>query len=325
MDLFARAVQKTRVFIRWAAIVAGRTVRFVTHDIWYIDMDDIDRWKARLVRDLQTVVLMLRTFSDQKIGFQVTALAYRSMLSEVPFLAIAFYLTGGLGLSDQLSGFLYANVSNQQLIDALLRASNNILRTAESSLFGLISMLSFVWIVIGLMISVRQVFNNVWKVPRDQNFLKMIGLVVAILILSPFVVLLFFAGSVVYSHVLDLAVPSRFAFSEHLKSFLSWALFAAAAVLILSAMYKYIPGTHVHYRYAFKAALIAGAAFAAVQFLYLETQVMVAKQSAVYGAMAALPLFMLWLNLGWSIVLYGAELSYAFQCVGRNDIKEMKI
>ena len=107
MDLFARAVQKTRVFIRWAAIVAGRTVRFVTHVIWYIDMDDIDRWKARLVRDLQTVVLMLRTFSDQKIGFQVTALAYRSMLSVVPFLAIAFYLKWGLGgLTGDTFGFL---------------------------------------------------------------------------------------------------------------------------------------------------------------------------------------------------------------------------
>ena len=54
-----------------------------------------------------------------------------------------------------------------------------------------------------------------------------------------------------------------------------------------------------------------------MQYLYLETQVMVAKQSAVYGVVAAIPLFMIWLNLGWTIILYGAELSYAFQNVDK--------
>jgi membrane protein len=78
-------------------------------------------------------------------------------------------------------------------------------------------------------------------------------------------------------------------------------------------MYKYLPAAVVKTRPAFKAALIAGIGFTAVQYLYLETQVMVAKQSAIYGVLAAIPLFMIWLNLGWTIILYGAELSYAFQ------------
>ena len=92
-------------------------------------------------------------------------------------------------------------------------------------------------------------------------------------------------------------------------------MLAGVSVLVLSIMYKYIPATKVHYRHALKAAVIAGVGFAFVQYLYLETQVMVAKQSAVYGVLAALPLFMVWLNLGWTIVLYGAELSFAFQNV----------
>ena len=71
----------------------------------------------------------------------------------------------------------------------------------------------------------------------------------------------------------------------------------------------------MHYRHALKAAIVSGILFTGVQYLYLETQVMVAKQSAVYGVLAAIPLFMIWLNIGWSIVLYGAELSYAFQNV----------
>ena len=311
------------VRIRWARIIVKRIVRFVTHDIWLLNLEDLSRWKARLVEDVKVVFLMLKVFSDQKISFQCTALAYQSMMSVVPFIAIGLYLTDGIGIADQFSAFLQANVSSQKLIDDLLAASNKIIETAKSGLFGFISMATFFWIVIWLMISVRRVFNNVWKAQEKRNFFHVLGVGLGVIILSPFVIVLFFSGSVVYSTVLDYIFPSEMLFSEHLKNFLSWALFAGASVLILTAMYKFIPATKVRFRYAFKAAVIAGIGFTAVQYLYLETQVMVAKQSAIYGVLAALPLFMVWLNIGWTIILYGAELSYSFQNVKHADLNEL--
>ncbi len=318
--MFKRLVHKIEVIIRWISIWITRIVRFVTRDIWLLNEEDFSRWKARLVKDARTVILMMNTFNDQKIGYQITALAYRSMMSVVPAIAIGFYLTDGLGLREKFSQILIDNLGEQRITDVLLQAADNIATTAESGLFGFISMATFVWIVISLMITVRQVFNNVWKVQRENNFFGMIGVILGITILAPFVVILFFSGSVVYSHVLDLLFPSQFQLSESLKSFLSWLTFAGISVLMISLMYKYIPGTKVRFRYAFKSALISGIIFTAVQYLYLETQVMVAKQSAVYGVLAALPLFMIWLNLGWTIILYGAELSYAFQNVERHRI-----
>ena len=323
MSVFARIAHWTKVRIRWATLVVKRIVRFVTHDMWYLNMKDLSRWKKRGVEDLKTVFLMLKVFGDQKIGYQVTALAYQSMMSVVPFIAIGLYLTSGIGISDQFSAFLYANVSSQKLIDDLLAASEKIISTAESGLFGFISMASFFWIVIWLMITVRRVFNNVWRVQEQRSFFRVLGVGLGVIVLSPFVIALFFSGSVVYSTVLDYVVPSELFFSEHLKNFLSWAMFAGASVLILTAMYKYIPAAHVRMRCAFKAALIAGIGFTAVQYLYLETQVMVAKQNAIYGVLAALPLFMIWLNLGWTIVLYGAELSYSFQHVNHLNPSEL--
>ena len=311
------------VRIRWARIIVKRIVRFVTHDIWLLNLEDLSRWKARLVEDVKVVFLMLKVFSDQKISFQCTALAYQSMMSVVPFIAIGLYLTDGIGIADQFSAFLQANVSSQKLIDDLLAASNKIIETAKSGLFGFISMATFFWIVIWLMISVRRVFNNVWKAQEKRNFFHVLGVGLGVIILSPFVIVLFFSGSVVYSTVLDYIFPSEMLFSEHLKNFLSWALFAGASVLILTAMYKFIPATKVRFRHAFKAAMIAGIGFTAVQYLYLETQVMVAKQSAIYGVLAALPLFMVWLNIGWTIILYGAELSYSFQNVKHADLNEL--
>ena len=323
MNIFERIVHRTQVYIRWATLVVKRVIRFVTHDVWYLNMSDLSRWKALAVKDLRVVLLMLKVFADQKIGFQCTALAYQSMMSVVPFIAIGLYLTDGVGISDQFSAFLHANVSNPRLIDSLLSASDKIVATAESGLFGFISMFSFIWIVIWLMLSVRRVFNNVWKAQEKRNFFHVLGIVLGVIILSPFVIVLFLSGSVVYSTVLDYIVPSGLFFSDHLKNFLSWGLFAVASVLILTAMYKYIPAAKVRFRHAFKAAVIAGIGFTLVQYLYLETQVMVAKQNAIYGVLAALPLFMIWLNIGWTIVLYGAELSYSFQNVNHLNLNEI--
>lgn len=323
--MFRKLGHKVEVILRWISIWITRIVRFLTHDLWLINEQDFSRWKARLVRDAKTVVLMINTFSTQKIAYQVTALAYRSMMSVVPAIAIGFYLTDGLGLRDKFVQIIQANLGDERIVETLMKAADNIVSTAESGLFGFISMFTFVWIVISLMITVRSVFNNVWKVERDPNFFKMIGVVIGITILAPFVVIIFFSGSVVYSHVLDLLFPQKLFFSDHLKSFVSWLMFTGIIVLILDTMYKYIPGTRVHQKHALKAALISGIVFAGVQFLYLETQVMVAKQSAVYGVLAALPLFMIWLNIGWTIILYGAELSYAFQNVDQHRITIEKL
>lgn len=317
---------KIKVLARWASIWTTRIVKFLGHDIWFLKEEDFTRWKGRLVRDLKTVILMYNTFIDQKIGYQITALAYRSMLSVVPAIAIGFFLTDGIGLRDKFAEVLYANLSSdQQIIDSLLQAADNIVVTAESGLFGFLSMGSFIWIVLSLMMTVRRVFNNVWKVTKEQSFLKMAGVIIGITILSPFVVILFFTGSVVYSNILDLLFPSQFFLSGVLKSFLSWVLFAALSILVMTLMFKYIPGTKVQFKHAFKGALVSGLVFTAVQYLYLETQVMVAKQSAIYGVLAALPLFMVWLNLGWTIMLYGAELSYAFQNVDKHRVSSEDI
>jgi len=168
------------------------------------------------------------------------------------------------------------------------------------------------------------VFNNVWKVDKERNMLGMIGVILGITILSPFVIIMFFSGTVVYSNLLDILFPSH-VFSDQLKNFVSWLSFALISIFVMSIMYKYIPGTKVRYRFALKAAIISGLAFTLVQYLYLETQMMVAKQSAVYGVLAAIPLFMIWLNLGWTIILYGAELSYAFQNVEQHRISIEKL
>jgi membrane protein len=87
-------------------------------------------------------------------------------------------------------------------------------------------------------------------------------------------------------------------------------------------MYKFIPNAKVNYRSAFHASIPAALAFTLIQYMYLETQVFVSRLSTVFGAFAAVPLFMVWINIGWFIILIGAELAYAFQNVDSYNIDE---
>ena len=106
------------------------------------------------------------------------------------------------------------------------------------------------------------------------------------------------------------------------KTILTWVIFAAFTILTFSAMYKFIPNAPVHYGRALRAAFFSGIAFTVMQYMYLETQVFVTRLNAIYGAFAAVPLFMFWLNIGWYIILIGAELAYAFQHVDEYNIED---
>ena len=57
--------------------------------------------------------------------------------------------------------------------------------------------------------------------------------------------------------------------------------------------------------------------FTVFQYLYLETQVFVSRINDVYGVIAAIPLFLIWMNYSWQIIIYGAQLTRSLQCVGK--------
>ena len=292
---------------------------FLSEDIWNENLNNLSRMRAHFIKDLRVLVVTIKTFSAEKIGFQAVALSFFCTMAAVPFMAVAFAITGGLGLEDTLKQLLVSNIPNQQAVDTLFGYAQNVIDTAQSSPVGLVSALLFTWLVLWMMMCVESVFNNVWRVNKSRNIFKRLTFYLVILGLSPFVVLLFFAGAIVYSNVLDVLVPDA-VFPENIKNFLGWVVFAAVSVMTFSAMYKFIPNHYVRYKDALKAALLSGVLFTVLQYLFLETQIFVSRLNTIYGAVAAIPLFMFWLNFGWFIILIGAELSYAFQNVDNYNL-----
>ena len=295
--------------------------RFISEDIWEMEMEELSRAKARFIKYVKVLIITVKTFSQQKVAPRAIALSYLSMMAVVPFLALVFGITGGFGLSETLKEFMAANITSSESVDAVMQFAQNIVKTAESGWIGFFSALLFVWIIFRLMINIDSAFNVVWKVDEKRNFMRRFAFYVAILLIAPFIVFVMFAGGFVYSSALDYMGLNLEEFS-FIKKTISWALFVIIAAFTFSAMYKFIPNYQVKYSNALRAAFYAAIAFGALQFFYLETQLLVSRLNGIYGTFAAVPLFMIWLNLSWNIILIGAEVSYAFQHVDSYNIED---
>ena len=289
--------------------------------IWTLEPGKDDRVYAWLVRTWKIIRITFKTFTENRMGFQCVSLSYFITLALVPFLAFAFAITGGLGLDDKITQVLGMILpTHPEIVDMLAEKAGNILASAQGGGLGLVSALMFLWAVLWMMFQVERVFNNVWgilKIPR--KLYKRFGFYFLVLFLAPFIVIIFGSGIVYTTNMTDL-------FGLDLKEvrglfkWIGYIVFYLILVGTLSVMYKYIPATYVTFKYAFWAALITGLIFLLFQYLYLHTQMFVGRLSQAYGLLAAVPLFLIWLNFSWQIIIYGAQLTYSFQNVDKYKV-----
>ena len=312
MSRFSKAAKRVISRVR---LLFRRLNTFLSNDIWNVDLSDFGKAKAHLLRDVKVLLLTLDTFAERAIGFQSVALSYFCAMAFVPFIAVAFAITGGFGLGDKLKSMLLSLDVGKELIGTLMDAADKIIISATNDIFGLISALMFIWLVIWMMLRVEKVFNNVWGISRiPRKIYKRFGYYILMLILIPLIIIIFGAGIAFYTnlpHLFGLDVSNL----RFIIIFLGYVVLYCITVITLAAMYTFIPATKVYFKNAVKAASIDAVVFIVFQYIYLELQVTVSRLNNIYGIIAALPFFLIWMNTSWQIIIYGAELTYGFQNV----------
>lgn len=295
---------------------------FFRDGIWNINTSDLGRVKAKVVRYIRIVILTAKNFSRQNVGQQAVALSFFTTMAFVPFLAVAFAISNYAGLGEYLRELIYDNFGHDMIVDQILSFADNIIAASQQDIYGIISSLIFLWMVIWLLSRVEWSFNRIWKVDRNRILWKRVLAYILTMTASPFIIIVFLSVSLTVTdgiNTLGLEIPFLSTFS----TFLIWLAFYVFMVIVLGVMYVLIPNARVRLLPALSAAAISSLAFTIVQYLYLETQMFVSRMNAVYGVFAAIPLFMVWLNIGWFIVLLGSELSYVFQNVDNYPLEDM--
>ena len=267
---------------------------------------------------IKVIVASVRGFLSDGCSYKASALTFYTLLSLVPILAIAFGIANQLGLEEYVERQLSTSLLDQpEVANQLGLFAQSVLKNVHGGWIALVGTLGLLWTSLQLFSSIELSLNDIWKANKQRPFLRQVRDYFWMLIFGPiFFVLSSSLSFLATSFISHLTLPG---FLGHVSSpifhtfihpfplMINWILF--------TFIYALLPNVHVPWKVAFSAAVVAGTIYQFVQTLYIYFQIGVASYGAIYGSFAALPLFLVWINTSWSVVLFGAEIAYAIDMI----------
>jgi len=292
--------------------------KFVSYDIWHIRLSKIDRKQGLLIRQLRVLTLALKGFNEDKCLTKATALTYYSLFSIVPMLALAFAIAKGFGFEQTLENqILQSNPEYKDILTKAFDYANSMLSDAKGGVIAGFGVLLLLWTVLKLLVSIEENFNEIWEVQVGRTWVRKVTDYLTVMLISPF--LLIVAGG------LTVAVQTKVG-SIHMLGAASTLLVHLIAYALVGGVFTFLyivmPNTKIKFKSAMVAALTATILFELVQWVYLEFQIGANRMNAIYGGFAALPLFFIWVQYSWYVVLLGAEVAYAHQHADHYELED---
>ncbi len=293
---------------------------FIRKDIWRITFKDMPKYQVILIKTLRILLLAFRGYDEDKVSLRSSALTFYSMLSVVPVAAMAFGMAKMFGFEKQLTNYLNNQFAGQQeVLEYIIQFSNSYLENTKGGLIAGIGAGILIWSVMKVFGNIESSFNAIWQIRQGRNWFRKFSDYISMLIIAPILMVSSTAVQVFIKTNLENLIPEYTILSIFLV--LIKLIPYVFVWLLLTMIFMVMPNTKVKFKSAFIAGIISGTAFVIVQWLYLYFQFGVSKYNAIYGSFAALPLFLVWLQMSWLIVLFGAEISFAVQNVEKYEFE----
>jgi len=274
-----------------------RARKYFTHTIFTIDPEQVKKPERFFFKILKTAALAVRGFGNDSCRLRASALTYLTVLSVVPFAAVALGIARGFGLGRYLESQLEGQTQWQQdVIDKIIVFARSMLETAQGGIIIGVGLVLLLWLVISGMANIEKAFNKIWKIRKSRTIVRKFTDYFATIVVG--LILFLIAGALTVTGgaagtVLGTIMPFLAA----------WILFAF--------VYEVVPYQKIPVFSAIAGGIMAGTMFEVLQWAYVTFQIGIARYNAIYGGFAALPLFVAWLHFSWMIILFGAEFAYS--------------
>jgi membrane protein len=298
--------------------------RFIQTDIWRLRLPDLPAGKAIWVKLLRIIILSIRGFDKHQCLFRASALTFYSLLSIVPVLAMAFGLAKGFGFERTLEKQLYERFHGQE--EVILRATNfahSLLENTRGGLIAGLGILLLFWTIIRVLGNIENSFNHIWGIQKSRGFARKISDYLSAMLVCPILFIVSSTATVVIGSQVKMVV-GRIELLGAVSGpiFFSLKLLPYVVIWILfTFIYMFMPNKKIKLGTAVFAGIVGGTLYQIFQLVYVTFQVGVAKYNAIYGSFAALPLFLMWLQVSWMILLFGAELSSAHHSAASHEFE----
>jgi membrane protein len=289
--------------------------------IWNTSISDISRGKSFVIRQLRIIVLAARGFMNDRVQLRASALTLYTMLSIIPFVAIAFGIAKGFGLDQRLQELFIQEFQNQpEVLTWILNQASNAIQDTRGGYIAGVGLIILLWSVMSLLDQIESSFNHIWQIQVSRPWLRKFTDYLAIMLIAPIVLILSSSITVFVTTKLYSTTESL----EFIKPIVVFFIKLAPYVLTwigLTILFIIMPNTKVKFMPALVSAVITGTILQLLQWLYIDLQFGISKLSAIYGSFAAIPLFIIWVQSSWIILLLGAELTFANQNLTRYEIE----
>lgn len=295
-------------------------LNFITFDLFRITSDDVSKSRFTMLNILKTVVLAFRRFSEDRLMNMASALTYSTFLSIVPMFAVIFAIARGFGLENLVVGQL-GNYVHQQgdFMNMFIGFVDSYLSNTKNGIFVGVGIALLFWTLINLIINIEYTFNRIWEIKESRKLTKKLTDYFSLFLLLP-VFMILSSGFSVYLATIFKEIQDYVILSSIVKLLIKLAPYVITWVMF-TGLYLYMPNTKVQLRYALISGIIAGTAFQLFQMLYINSQIFLSKYNAIYGSFAAIPMFLIWLQISWTICLVGVEVTYLGQNVQNFDFE----
>ncbi len=288
----------------------------------YVDADS--GYRFFLIRQIRIIILAFRGFIEDRVSMRASALTFYTLLSVVPIAAMAFGVAKGFGFESKMRDFIIDNFKGQEdVMNYIIELSEKVLHNVEGGLLAGIGLIILVWSVMQVLTNIENSFNAIWQIKHPRPFLRKLSDYLAMMLIAPFLIILS-SSVMVYISTKIQAVNNSYEVISVLTPLVERIISLVPYMLVwllFTVVYIIMPNTKVHFKYALIAGILAGTLFQITQWAYIHFQVGVSRYSALYGTFAALPLFLVWLQISWLIVLLGAEISFAYQNVEKYEFE----
>jgi len=315
----------SRKFVSSARNRTTEMVRFLRGDIWRIREKDLPRPKSFLLRTLRVIVLSIRGVSSERVALRASALTFYSLLSVVPVAAMVFGIAKGFGFENALEKLLLSSLEGQEeIVKKIVDFAHALLEDVKGGFIAGLGLLILFYTIIKILSNIENALNDIWGIKKPRSLSRKITDYLSVMLMGP---VLFFMSSTltVYisgsvrqivegTSVLRVVSPGISLLLQFLPYISLWLLF--------SFVYIFIPNTKINWSSGVLGGIIAGTLYHLFQWFYISLQIGVAKYNAIYGGFAALPLFFIWMQTGWLIVLFGAEIAFAHQNVETYEFEQ---
>ncbi|MBE6280967.1 MAG: YihY/virulence factor BrkB family protein [Bacteroides sp.] len=287
-------------------------INFLTVDIWRVTDGEVSRSRGILYNMIKIATLSVREFMQGRVITKASALTYSTLLAIIPALALLFAIARGFGFANLLETQIREGLSaHAEVAEILLSFIDSYLNHTKSGVFIGVGLIMLFYTILLLTDNIERTFNSIWQVKKPRTLYRKVTDYFSMILLLPLLIMLSSGISIYLSTIVKhmeefvLLAPIVKFLVRMIPFVITWSMF--------TALYIFMPNTKVKFKYAILPGIIAGSAFQAFQYLYIGSQIWVSNYNAIYGSFAAIPMFLLWTQISWSICLYGAQLCYIAQ------------